>query len=67
MWCIILYVYLIIAVVIAIVYFIKSFFEITKEERQSLQIEYYVGGSIACILIVGLFWPISWPLWLFKE
>ena len=62
MWCTILYIYLIIAVIIAIVYFIKSLFEITKEERQSLQIEDYVGGSIVCILIVGLFWSISWPL-----
>lgn len=43
MWCTILYVYLTIAVVLAIVYFIKSLFEITKEERQSLQIEDYVG------------------------
>lgn len=62
MWCTILYIYLIIAVIIATVYFIKSLFEITKEERQSLQIEDYVGGSIVCILIVGLFWSISWPL-----
>lgn len=62
MWCTILYIYLIIAVIIAIVYFIKLLFEITKEERQSLQIEDYVGGSIVCILIVGLFWSISWPL-----
>lgn len=62
MWCTILYIYLIIAVIIAIVYFIKSLFEITKEERQLLQIEDYVGGSIVCILIVCLFWPISWPL-----
>ena len=62
MWCTILYIYLIIAVIIAIVYFIKSLFEITKEEKQSLQIEDYVGGSIVCILIVGLFWYISWPL-----
>ena len=62
MWCTILYVYLIIAVILAIAYFIKSLFEITKEERQSLQIEDYVGGSIVCILIVGLFWSISWPL-----
>ena len=67
MWCTILYVYLIIAAVLAIAYFIKSIFEITKEERQSLQIEDYVGSSIVCILIVGLFWPISWPLWLSKE
>lgn len=62
MWCTILYIYLIIAVIIVTVYFIKSLFEITKEERQSLQIEDYVGGSIVCILIVGLFWSISWPL-----
>ena len=55
MWCTILYVYLIIVVILAIGYFIKSLFEITKEERQSLQIEYYVGGSIVCVLIVGLF------------
>ena len=66
MWCTILYIYLIIAVIIAIVYFIKSLFEITKEERQSLQIEDYVGSSIVCILIFGLLWPISWPLWLSK-
>lgn len=62
MWCTILYVYLIIAAILAIAYFIKSLFEITKEERQSLQIEDYVGGSIVCVLIVGLFWYISWPL-----
>ena len=62
MWCTILYVYLIIAAILSIAYFIKSLFEITKEERQSLQIEDYVGGSIVCILIVGLFWSISWPL-----
>ena len=62
MWCTILYVYLIITAILAIAYFIKSLFEITKEERQSLQIEDYVGGSIVCILIVGLFWSISWPL-----
>ena len=62
MWCTILYVYLIIAAILAIAYFIKSLFEITKEERQSLQIEDYVGDSIVCILIVGLFWSISWPL-----
>ena len=62
MWCTILYVYLIIAAILAIAYFIKSLFEITKEERQSLQIEDYVGGSIVCILIVGLFLSISWPL-----
>lgn len=55
MWCTILYVYLIIVVILAIGYFIKSLFEITKKERQSLQIEDYVGGSIVCILIVGLF------------
>ena len=62
MWRTILYVYLITAAILAIAYFIKSLFEITKEERQSLQIEDYVGGSIVCILIVGLFWSISWPL-----
>lgn len=62
MWCTILYVYLIIAAILAIAYFIKSLFEITKKERQSLQIKDYVGGSIVCILIVGLFWYISWPL-----
>ena len=61
MWCTILYVYLIIAAILAIAYFIKSLFEITKEERQSLQIEDYVGDSIVCILIVGLFSSISWP------
>lgn len=47
MWCTILYIYLIIAVIIAIVYFIKSLFEITKEERQSLQIEDYVRRFIS--------------------
>ena len=62
MWCTISYVYLIITAILALAYFIKSLFEITKEERQSLQIEDYVGGSIVCILIVGLFWSISWPL-----
>ena len=67
MWWTILYVYLTIAAVLAIAYFIKSLFEITKKERQSLQIEDYVGGSIVCILIFGLLWPISWPLWLSKE
>ena len=67
MWYIILYVYLIIAAILAITYFIKSLFEITKEERQSLQIEDYACGSIVCILIFGLLWPISWPLWLYKE
>ena len=55
MWCTILYVYLIIAAILVIAYFIKSLFEINKEERQSLQIEDYVGGSIVCVLIVGLF------------
>lgn len=67
MWCTILYVYLIIAAILVIAYFIKSLFEITKEERQSLQIEDYAGSSIVCILIFGLLWPISWPLWLSKE
>ena len=62
MWWTILYVYLIIAAILAIAYFIKSLFEITKKERQSLQIEDYVGGSIVFILIFGLLWPISWPL-----
>ena len=62
MWYTILYVYLIIAAILAIAYFIKSLFEITKKERQSLQIEDYVGGSIVFILIFGLLWPISWPL-----
>ena len=55
MWRTILYVYLIIAAILVIAYFIKSLFEITKEERQSLQIEDYVGSSIVCVLIVGLF------------
>ena len=66
MWWTILYVYLIIAAIFAIAYFVKSIFEITKKERQSLQIEDYVGSSIVCILIFGLLWPISWPLWLSK-
>ena len=63
----ILYVYLIIAGIAAIAFFTKSLFEITKNERKSLRFADYVGGCLVSIIIIGLLWPVSWPLWFSKE
>ena len=62
-----LYIYLIIAGLSAIAFFLKSIFNLTKEERKGLTYKDYVGGSLASILIVGLLWPISWVLWFSKD
>ena len=54
--------YLIIALIDAVAFLLKSIFEITSDERKALSIDDWGGAIIVCITI-GLIWPISWPLW----
>ena len=59
-----LWIYLSIAGILAVIFFIKSLYEIDNNERKQLTYKDYIGAMITCILVVGLLWPVSWVLWL---